>query len=303
MNIFIKKNVYISILHLLPIFIGMEKIYKTAIIYSIKCPNNKIYIGRWTKDFNSLKNRYFIKEFIKGKRPINNAIRKYGINNVEIEVLETCYNITNDDINQKEKFYIKLNNSLTTENGYNVSEGGDCHDTITNHPDRERIINNIKKRLKFNHPRKGIKLTSEIKNKIGLKAKERLKDKTKHPMFGKKQTNESIQKNSLSQKGKRTGEFSSTWKDFIVRERLIVAIEKNMSYIQMYDFFNCGQKLIVKSLIFHFKTKSIPTIKLMLKINDKDFNTEIKNLGYRKFSIKYKTNQRIIKNLHNIYNT
>ena len=122
-------------------------------------------------------------------------------------------------------------------------------------------------------------------------------------MFGKKQTNESIQKNSLSQKGKRTGEFSSTWKDFIIRERLIVAIEQNMSYIQMYDFFNCGQKLIVKSLIFHFKTKSIPTIKLMLKINDKDFNTEIKNLGYRKFSIKYKTNQRIIKNLHNIYNT
>jgi hypothetical protein len=243
----------------------MGKIHKEGMIYLIKLPNGKNYIGRWVKDFDSLVRRYTVKEFIRGKRPINHAIRKYGIHSINFFILEKNNDISNEDLNQKEINYIKEYNSLTTQNGYNVSEGGESTDNITNHPNRGILIENIKERMKNHHPRKGAVLSLETKRKIGDKAKIRLQDKKKHPMYGKKQTNESKLKNSESQKGKRMGKLSKTWKEPISKEKLIIAIKNNMSYIKMYDFFNCGQKLIEKSLIYHFGTKSKSKIKELLE--------------------------------------
>jgi len=47
----------------------------------------------------------------------------------------------------------------------------------------------------------------ETKEKISLKAKQRLSDKSKHPMFGKKQSAESIEKNRNSQIGAKSHFF------------------------------------------------------------------------------------------------
>ena len=243
----------------------MEKTYKEGMIYLIKLPNGKNYIGRWIKDFDSLVRRYSVKEFKRGKRPNNNAIRKYGIHTINFFILEKNNNISDKELNEKEISYIKEYKSLTTQNGYNVSEGGRCSDNITNHPRKKILIENIKKRLKKYHPRKGIFLSLETKHKIGDKAKLRFSDKKNHPMYGKKHSNESKRKNSESQKGKRIGELSKTWKEPIPKEKLIIAIKNDMSYIKMYDFFNCGQKLIVKSLIYHFGTKSKSEIKQSLE--------------------------------------
>lgn len=242
----------------------MEKMYKEGIIYLIKLPNDKNYIGRWIGDFDTLVRRYTVKELEKGKRPINNAIRKYGIHHIKFFILEKCVNVSNDELNEKEIKYIKEYQTLTTQNGYNVSEGGGSTDNITNHPNREILIENIKERLKKHHPRKGVILSLETKRKIGDKAKIRLSDKKNHPMYGKKQSDESKLKNSESQKGKRMGQLSKTWKDPIPKEQLIIAVKNDMSYVKMYDFFNCGQKLIEKSLIYHFGTKSKPKIKELL---------------------------------------
>lgn len=244
----------------------MEQIYKKGIIYLIELPNNKKYIGRWTGDFDSLVRRYTVKEYKKGKRPINNAIRKYGICNVKFFVLESIIDISNDELNKREIKYIKEYRTLTTQNGYNVSEGGESKDNWVNHPNREIRIENMKERLKRHHPRKGVVLSAETKRKIGDKAKLRLSDKKNHPMYGKKQSNESKLKNSESQKGKRMGILSKTWKEPIPKEKLIIAIKNNMSYIKMYDFFNCGQKLIEKSLIYHFGVKSKSKIKELFEI-------------------------------------
>jgi group I intron endonuclease len=244
----------------------MGQIYKKSIIYLIKLPNNKKYIGRWIGDFDSLVRRYTVKEYKKGKRPINNAIRKYGVCNVKFFVLETNIDISNDELNKIEIKYIKEYRTLTTQNGYNVSEGGESKDNWTNHPNREILIENIKERLKRHHPRKGVVLSVETKRKIGDKAKLRLSDKKNHPMYGKKQSKESKLKNSESQKGKRIGILSKTWKEPIPKEKLIIAIKNNMSYIKMYDFFNCGQKLIEKSLIYHFGVKSKSKIKELFEI-------------------------------------
>lgn len=90
--------------------------------------NGKVYIGKTTccieKRFrehlnDSKKNRY-------NKRPLYDAINKYGEENFSIEVVET--NIPDEEINEKEIFYIKQFNSYVgfkSSNGYNATLGGD----------------------------------------------------------------------------------------------------------------------------------------------------------------------------------
>lgn len=91
--------------------------------------NGKVYIGktshsleqRWIKHQQNAAGRYKDKSY-----PLYNAINKYGIENFQIEVVED--NISDNDINNKEKFYIKQFNSCILEpnsNGYNATYGGD----------------------------------------------------------------------------------------------------------------------------------------------------------------------------------
>lgn len=84
--------------------------------------NNKIYVGktlktveeRWKEhcqDFNKPKNE---------KRPLYDAMQKYGIANFFIEPLEE---VTVFDINEKEQYWIELLGSF--KYGYNATKGGD----------------------------------------------------------------------------------------------------------------------------------------------------------------------------------
>ena len=81
--------------------------------------NNKIYIGQ---TWNSLKER-----FSDHKKPsstncikLNRAIKKYGVFNFYIELLEECY--SQNDADALEKEYIQKYNCITC--GYNIKEGG-----------------------------------------------------------------------------------------------------------------------------------------------------------------------------------
>ena len=199
----------------------MEKTYKEGMIYLIKLPNGKNYIGRWIKDFDSLVRRYSVKEFKRGKRPINNAIRKYGIHTINFFILEKNNNISDKELNEKEISYIKEYKSLTTQNGYNVSEGGRCSDNITNHPRKKILIENIKKRLKKYHPRKGIFLSLETKHKIGDKAKLRFSDKKNHPMYGKVPSEDTKNKRLATRKRNKEA-----------KEALALHFSKILNYVQ-----------------------------------------------------------------------
>ena len=88
--------------------------------------NNKEYIGQ-TNNLNRRKKQH-IQDSIhlyKGhenayNQPIHQAIRKYGINNFNINVLEI---INTDDwskVNERESYWIKYKNTLSP-NGYNLS--------------------------------------------------------------------------------------------------------------------------------------------------------------------------------------
>lgn len=68
---------------------------------------------------------------------------------------------------------------------------------------REKISKTRKERIRSGKIKiVTTKLTERQRQTISEKAKSRLKDKTKHPMFGKKQSEESKRKNSESHKGR-----------------------------------------------------------------------------------------------------
>jgi group I intron endonuclease len=131
--------------------------------------NKKIYIG---KDEFSNENYYGSGKLIK------KAIKKYGKENFIKEVLE-------DNINDKfilqerEVFWIATYNATDKKVGYNITNGGDGGDTISNNPERDTILNKIKtslkgrvfsedhlKKLRDNHNSKNPEVVKKIADKL-----------------------------------------------------------------------------------------------------------------------------------------
>ena len=100
--------------------------------------------------------------------PIHRAIAKYGINNFKLEILAmncTDYNL----LNEYEIFFIKRFKSLTSENGYNISDGGHNGNCFAGKNEEE--MNEIKRKIRDslkgeNNPCYGKKYTTEEKEKL-----------------------------------------------------------------------------------------------------------------------------------------
>lgn len=105
-----------------------------------------------------------------------NAIQKYGWDNFVPEILKD--NLTRDEANYWEEYYIEKYDSTNREVGYNLKKGG----------------NNTE-------------MPNESKDIISQKAKERYRDKTKNPMFGKKHSEESLKKMSEVKVGNKNPMF------------------------------------------------------------------------------------------------
>ena len=98
-------------------------------IYIIKNNiNSKVYIGKTQysieQRFKEHCNDYLKRE--EENRPLYDAMKKYGVENFYIELIED--NISDQEINEKEIFYIKQYNSyigFENSNGYNATLGGD----------------------------------------------------------------------------------------------------------------------------------------------------------------------------------
>ena len=142
-------------------------IYKT-----INLINNKVYIGKSEKEFDG---SYYGSGILLWK-----AIKKYGIENFKVEVIETCQ--TMDFLNQREIYWI----DQYKDHSYNIAKGGTGGDTIQNHPDKEAIIKrrnaSVSKSLighpvsedtrrKISEKKKGQTLTEEQRKKISETAK------------------------------------------------------------------------------------------------------------------------------------
>lgn len=86
------------------------------------------------------------------------AIQKYGFENFQIEILKN--NLTLEEANYWETYYIKLYDSTNREKGYNISLGGDNH--IISEEQREKIS----KRMKENNPMKNPKISQKVSEKL-----------------------------------------------------------------------------------------------------------------------------------------
>lgn len=93
------------------------------IIYKITNKvNNKVYIGQTVRKLSDrMKSHFYQCSNEECNTSLCNAFRKYGKDSFMWEAIHTCDDI--DDLNEKEKYYIKKYNSLN-ENGYNMTEGG-----------------------------------------------------------------------------------------------------------------------------------------------------------------------------------
>jgi len=95
--------------------------------------NGKIYIGK-----DTLSNKNYMGSGVLIKR----AIKKYGLDSFKKEVIfETSdYN----ELSESEKYWISLYSSTDRKTGYNISDGGDGGDTLSNNPNLDSIKDKIR---------------------------------------------------------------------------------------------------------------------------------------------------------------
>lgn len=114
-----------------------------GIIYKYTSPNNKCYIGQTIQgDLRKQQHRYnaFEENYIGYNLPFYCAIRKYGFDSFNYEVLntiiETDQDILSKRLNELEIYYIGIYDSFL--NGYNASIGGQGL-SGKNHPSNKKV--------------------------------------------------------------------------------------------------------------------------------------------------------------------
>lgn len=158
--------------------------------------NGKIYIGQTSKTLRERKIAHRNRVNFGSKYHFHNAIRKYGFEVFEWEVLEE--RITDKiELDKLEIEYIKKFDSI--KNGYNISIGGGGGDTLTNHPKRKEILK------KMSDKQKGRKMKKSTKKKwykkMYIDNPNRFKGKN-NPMHGKKLSESRKKQISKQQKGR-----------------------------------------------------------------------------------------------------
>ena len=105
--------------------------------------NNKIYIGqsiniyqRWQAHKSTSLNKNS-KEY---NIYFHNALRKYGIENFNFEIIEQC---VENDLDKREKYWIEYYNSYGRNFGYNESKGGDGYNGRRYHVEQYDLDGNF----------------------------------------------------------------------------------------------------------------------------------------------------------------
>ena len=128
--------------------------------------NQKIYIGKSNNIFRRFTEHKSVYEWARTlNKPLYQAFLKYGLNNFTFEVLEEC---PIEKLNDKEKYWIAYFNSTNPNYGYNITSGGDGHDSNENHPNHkltEADVKDIRTRYKNLERRKDVEKL--YKDKIG----------------------------------------------------------------------------------------------------------------------------------------
>jgi group I intron endonuclease len=156
------------------------------LIYKFTSPSGKSYIGQ-TKD---LKKRIQAHKTKNRCRAFSDAIKKYSFESFTLAILQE--NLTIDEVNQWEEFYIREHQTLSP-NGYNLESGG--RNSI---PSAETRAKMSAWQVGRKRPEIGEKLRAA---NTGKKASEEARAKMSASRKGRKLTPETILKMSIAQKG------------------------------------------------------------------------------------------------------
>lgn len=135
--------------------------------------NGKCYIGQTRHSLEHRKKAHLIRARQGVETHFYQAIRKYGENNFEWEIL--CSASNKQTLNELETYYITKYDSI--KNGYNMVDGGDNnimdiesvkthHDNVMQSAEVRSKISNTMKSYRQTHP-----FTDEHRRKLSLKAK------------------------------------------------------------------------------------------------------------------------------------
>lgn len=196
----------------------------------INIENQKSYIGFASNFYNRMKRHFDDFHQIKYPKIQNSkfyrAIRKYGIENFVVKILERPLV---QDLPEREKYWIKFFN--TCDNGYNMTKGGDGGDLFTNNPNKEII------RKKYSLAKKGTKLSEEAKRKMSI-AKKGIKFSEEHKL----KLSKAKKKKEFSKKYIKT-KFHKNRKIKHIEE-ISLLIQMNYSSEKIAKFFNVTGKTI-----------------------------------------------------------
>lgn len=145
-------------------------------LYQLTFPNSKIYIGQ-SRHFRSRMNAYKSKSLNKKSNtynlPIGRAIRKYGWDNVQKEIILSCLT---KDVDYFESYLIKLWKTQDKKFGYNCESGGNKYKT-----------HSTETKEKMSKVKIGRIFSSEHRDNIALAIRNGYKDGTRpkpQPMLG-----------------------------------------------------------------------------------------------------------------------
>lgn len=189
------------------------------IIYKVtNIQNGRLYIGQtWRKlETRRAEHRRAAANILKTNPTLfHSALREFGTGNFTWEILEVCTSI--DHCNEREKFYIKLLNTIHP-NGYNATSGGHIDETMS-----ESVRNKIANSMVIVHkdpeyqskvypklkglvpPNKGKTMSDEQKAKVSAAKKAIYADPAYiNPNLGQKRTEEQKANIKAGQTGKMT---------------------------------------------------------------------------------------------------
>lgn len=132
-----------------------KKNQNNFIVYKYTSPSGKIYIGQTNQ---GLKKRYYNGQGYKHCSYFYNAICKYGIDNFYKEILKE--NLSLEEANYWEAYYINFFNSTDKKKGYNISSGGN------NRTMSQEAKEKLSKKMKENNPMKNKDIAKKVSEKL-----------------------------------------------------------------------------------------------------------------------------------------
>ena len=162
--------------------------------------NGKIYVGQH-------KAKEFDKSYYGSGSLLKKAFKKYGKENFVTEILEWCSSY--EELNEKEKYWIALKDSMCNGKGYNLDAGGNNSSPT------------LETRKKISEHEKGKIIPEEVLKKMGEASKRNAKNNPNYGMRGKHHGEEAKKKISAYQLENNPNRGKSPSKE--TREKISIA--------------------------------------------------------------------------------